>query len=186
MTPRGPRPADEPTHSPPHSPHDVEAARSGDRAAFSRLYHAFLPVVHAIALSHAPRPADAEDIAQEVFSKALARLGDLRDPAAFPGWISAIARNTARDRRPAATQPTEHPAPPAATPLELSESAARALDAVRALPEAYRETLILRLVEGLTGPMIAQRTGLTEGSVRVNLCRGMALLRERLSQGGFP
>ena len=55
------------------------------------------------------------------------------------------------------------------------------LDAVRALPEAYRETLMLRLVEGMTGAEIAERTGLTAASVRVNLHRGMKLLREKLS-----
>ena len=58
--------------------------------------------------------------------------------------------------------------------------ARRALEAIRALPEAYREPLVLRLVEGMTGPEIAERTGLTPGSVRVNLHRGMKLLRERL------
>ena len=51
---------------------------------------------------------------------------------------------------------------------------------VRKLPEAYRETLLMRLVEGMTGAEIADRAGLTEGSVRVNLHRGMALLREKL------
>jgi len=53
------------------------------------------------------------------------------------------------------------------------------LNAVRELPEAYREPLILRFVEGLTGPEIAARTGLTHGSVRVNLHRGMQILREK-------
>jgi RNA polymerase sigma-70 factor (ECF subfamily) len=52
------------------------------------------------------------------------------------------------------------------------------------LPETYRETLLLRLVEGMTGPEIAARTGLTSGSVRVNLHRGMQQLREKL--GHFP
>ena len=55
-----------------------------------------------------------------------------------------------------------------------------ALDAIRLLPAAYRDTLMLRLVEGLSGPEIAQRTGLTPASVRVNLHRGMKLLRARL------
>jgi len=41
--------------------------------------------------------------------------------------------------------------------------------------------LMLRLVEGMTGPEIAARTGLTDGSVRVNLHRGMKLLREKLN-----
>ena len=52
-----------------------------------------------------------------------------------------------------------------------AQPAAAILDAIRALPDAYRETLILRLVEGMTGPEIAARTGLTHGSVRVNLHR---------------
>ena len=59
--------------------------------------------------------------------------------------------------------------------------AQRSLAAIRALPEAYRETLMLRLVEGMSGPEIAQRTGLSPGSVRVNLHRGMALLRTALA-----
>ena len=54
------------------------------------------------------------------------------------------------------------------------------LETIRQLPDAYRETLILRLVEGMTGPEIAVRTGLTAASVRVNLHRGMKLLREKL------
>ena len=54
------------------------------------------------------------------------------------------------------------------------------MDTIRAMPDAYRETLILRLVEGLTGPEIAEQTGLTADSVRVNLHRGMKLLREKL------
>ena len=54
------------------------------------------------------------------------------------------------------------------------------MDAIAALPEAYRETLMLRFVAGLSGPEIAERTGLTHGSVRVNLHRGVALLRERM------
>jgi len=42
----------------------------------------------------------------------------------------------------------------------------------------------MRLVEGMTGPEIALRTGLTADSVRVNLHRGMRLLREALEEGG--
>jgi RNA polymerase sigma-70 factor (ECF subfamily) len=51
---------------------------------------------------------------------------------------------------------------------------------IQRLPESYREPLVLRLVEGMTGPEIAARTGLAPDSVRVNLCRGMKLLRDQL------
>jgi RNA polymerase sigma-70 factor (ECF subfamily) len=61
------------------------------------------------------------------------------------------------------------------------DEALAVLATIRTLPEAYRETLILRLVEGMTGPEIAARTGLTPGSVRVNLHRGMQHLRELLT-----
>jgi RNA polymerase sigma-70 factor, ECF subfamily len=60
------------------------------------------------------------------------------------------------------------------------DDGAAILEVIRELPEAYRETLILRLVEGMTGPEIAERTGLTAGSVRVNLHRGMQMLRKKL------
>ena len=60
--------------------------------------------------------------------------------------------------------------------------ALKLLALVKTLPEAYRETLVLRLVEGMTGPEIAARTGLTAASVRVNLHRGMKLLREKLGR----
>ena len=67
------------------------------------------------------------------------------------------------------------PPPSGPTPRKL-------LAIVRSLPEAYRETLVLRLVEGMTGPEIAARTGLTAASVRVNLHRGMKMLREKLGR----
>jgi RNA polymerase sigma-70 factor (ECF subfamily) len=61
-----------------------------------------------------------------------------------------------------------------------SRTAREVLDLIKQLPDAYRETLVLRFVEGMTGPEIASRTGLTPASVRVNLHRGTKLLRERM------
>jgi RNA polymerase sigma-70 factor (ECF subfamily) len=106
------------------------------------------------------------------------QLSGLRTASAFRGWLCAIARNRAVDyfRRARETGPVEE----IAAPRGDANDAFFVLDAVRRLPEAYRETLILRLVEGMTGPEIAERTGLAPDSVRVNLCRGMKLLRELL------
>jgi RNA polymerase sigma-70 factor (ECF subfamily) len=125
---------------------------------------------------------------QEVFLLALRSIARLEDPASFGPWLLSIARNRARDalksRRTAVELPDELPVKLGTeTKDEEDGEAERALEAVRELPVAYRETLILRLVEGLSGPEIAERTGLTHGSVRVNLCRGMKLLRERLAKG---
>lgn len=156
----------------------VRAAAAGDRAAFGRLYGKYARLVHAILLSRAPWHM-AEDLAQDVFVAALDRIAALRDGGAFGPWISAIARNRATDyhrRRREVCEVIETSAIARPVPAEATE----ALDAIVALPEAYRETLLMRLVEGLTGQEIAALTGLTPESVRVNLCRGMKLLREKL------
>jgi RNA polymerase sigma-70 factor (ECF subfamily) len=158
----------------------VAAAQRGDRAAFEALYWRYVRTVHGILLSRVPRPA-VEDLVQDVFVTALQQLPALREPAAFAGWLAAIARNRATDHLRRAPRTTELPADLAAAVSDHLE-AARILAAIRLLPEAYRETLTLRLVEGMTGPEIAACTGLTEGSVRVNLHRGMKQLRERLER----
>jgi len=77
---------------------------------------------------------------------------------------------------------SENQAESQTTNSAAEQEAVMILGVVRGLPEAYREPLILRLVEGMTGPEIAARTGLTHGSVRVNLYRGMQLLREKLAE----
>lgn len=156
----------------------VLAARSGEPAAFDRLYERHARVVHAVLLSRTDASV-AEDLVQDVFLAAWRRLDGLRDPAAFGGWLLAIARHLAVDHARQARPHVDLPDDLSTTDPDRLE-AARALDAIRALPEAYRETLLLRLVEGMTGPEIAARTGLTPDSVRVNLCRGMKLLRARL------
>jgi RNA polymerase sigma-70 factor (ECF subfamily) len=160
----------------------VAAARTGDAAALDRLFRRYAPVVHGVLLAYVPH-ADADDLTQDVFETVLARLPALRDDAAFPGWVTAIARRAAlgahRGRRNVVALDAEA-LPDAADPAARAE-AERALAAIRRLPPAYREPLVLRLVEGLDGPEIATLTGLTPGSVRVNLHRGMAQLRALLA-----
>jgi RNA polymerase sigma-70 factor (ECF subfamily) len=160
----------------------VEAVRGGDREAFGRLYDLYAPMVHGILLARVPY-REVDDLVQDVFLVALRRLSTLRDSAAFGGWLAMITRNRAVDYHRSAREVEELPEDlPGKSPAEkeAEAEAARTLEVIRGLPEAYRETLVLRLVEGMTGPEIAVRTGLTAASVRVNLHRGMKMLREKL------
>lgn len=156
----------------------VAAARSGDQAAWATLYRRFHGVVHGVLLAAAPR-SEIDDLAQDVFLRAYAKLSGLRDPASFGPWIATLARNRARDfhrsSKPSVPLPENLPADE-----ETHHEALSVLALVRTLPEAYRETLVLRFVEGMTGPEIAAATGLTPGSVRVNLHRGTQMLREKM------
>jgi RNA polymerase sigma-70 factor (ECF subfamily) len=155
----------------------VIAARRGDRRAFAELYRRFSRAVHGVVLAKVAY-GDAADLVQDVFAIALERLPQLGEVAAFPGWLLAIARHRAIDHV-RAKKPTDE-LPELRVEASRSAEVAEVLAALRALPEAYQETMILRLVEGMSGPEIAEQTGLSPGSVRVNLHRGMKLLRERL------
>lgn len=158
----------------------VRAAKNGDRAAFGMLYERYVRMIHGILLVHVPY-ADAEDLVQTVFVRAMEQIATLRDEGAFGAWLCSIARHGAasylRHRRETSVD------------LECVQGGQRpdgaafqVLAVLRQLPEAYRETLSLRLIEGFTGPEIAMRVSLTPESIRVNLCRGMKMLRERLGE----
>jgi RNA polymerase sigma-70 factor, ECF subfamily len=157
----------------------IRAAAGGDRSAFGELYLRYARMVHGILLSRVPA-GDAEDLVQDVFLSAMRQLRGLRSATAFRGWLGAIARNRAIDyfREARQTVPLDEKNEREQAPRDTTQDAFLVLGMIRGLPEAYRETLILRLVEGMTGPEIAKVTGLTPDSVRVNLCRGMKMLRE--------
>jgi len=158
----------------------VRTARDGDRAAFGCLYQRYARMVHGVLLARVPASA-VDDLVQDVFIRALRRLSALRKSECFGAWLAAIARNLANDfhRRSLPEEPMPETVEIAdeTANMDQQRDAASVLEAIRNLPDVYRETLILRLVEGMTGPEIAERTGLTHGSVRVNLHRGMLQLR---------
>ena len=162
--------------------HTILAAAAGDREAFAALYADYRSMVHAILLGRVPR-RDVDDLVQDVFLTAFTRLKGLREPAAFGGWLATIAKNRATDHLRQSRDQSELPDElPGGDPIEAESLAI--LDVVRKLPDAYRDTLLMRLVEGMSGAEIAERTGLTPGSVRVNLHRGMMILREKLASLG--
>jgi RNA polymerase sigma-70 factor (ECF subfamily) len=170
----------------------VKASQAGRTEAFGRLYQRYARMVHGILLAKVPA-VEVEDLVHEGFLRALPRLRGLREATRFGPWLAAITRNMAKDyyRQPRVQVECHNDSPDtdaAAKPADHAQAreAVEILDIIRSLPEAYRETLVLRLVEGMTGPEIAAKTGLSHGSVRVNLHRGMQQLRDRLAERGAP
>ena len=157
----------------------VKAVLEGDRDSFDRLYSLYAPLVHGILLARVPR-VEVDDLVQDIFLHAYKKLNTLRDWAAFGPWIAMIARNRATDFHRRSRETVELTENMGGTDSHETR-AMEILELIRELPTAYHETLILRFVEGMTGPEIATRTGLTPASVRVNLHRGMKLLREKLA-----
>ena len=160
------------------TPELVRRAKDNDAEAFGKLYERYAAFVHGILLAHVP-PDDARDLLHDVFLDAWRSVASLKHGEAFSTWLASIARNRTRmhwrNARKMLPLSPDLPSPDRAT-AEVSE----ALAILRGLPETYREPLVLRFVEGLSGPEIAERLGLTNGSVRVYLHRGLEMLRERL------
>jgi len=156
----------------------VRAVLNGERDRFARLYEMYAPMVHGILLARVPR-GEVDDLVQDIFLHALRKLHTLRDAGAFGPWIGMIARNRAIDFYRSSRETIEV-TEQMAVARSPNRTAKEILDLICRLPEAYRETLIMRFVEGMTGPEIAARTGLTPASVRVNLHRGTKLLREKI------
>ncbi len=158
----------------------VNLARSGDRKAFGILYERYARAVHGILLANV-ETTEVGDLMQDVFLTAMQQLPKLREAAAFGGWLVSIARNRAKMHHRAA-RPFVALAPGIAG-SERSDASIETediLQALRQLPERYREPLMLRLIEELNGSEIAQQTGLSHGTVRVYLHHGMRLLRDSL------
>ncbi|MDX6502480.1 MAG: polymerase sigma-70 factor, subfamily [Blastocatellia bacterium] len=156
----------------------VRAVLNGERDRFARLYEMYAPMVHGILLARVPR-GEVDDLVQDIFLHALRKLHTLRNPSAFGPWIGMIARNRAMDFYRSSRETIEV-TEQMAVARSPNRTAKEILDLICRLPEAYRETLVMRFVEGMTGPEIAACTGLTPASVRVNLHRGTKLLREKI------
>ena len=175
----------EPNLSPPirhadDTAHWVATALSGSQLGYTRLYQRHLPLVHVILLGRYPR-ALADELSQECFVRAFENLAKLQQPSQFGPWIATIARRMRAERSFAHTPETRlcEITDAGASPLEQAQ-AHELLKVIGTLPEAFSEPLLLRLVQGLDGAEIAQVLGMTAGSVRVNLHRGMRRLREAL------
>lgn len=171
------------------------SARAGDKEAWSEIHARLGPMVHGILLVRVGR-GEAEDLTQEVFARAMRGIGELREDGAMAAWLASMARNQAAGYRRSRWKFGAAVLRLAGMKSSASNGEAKrngspwsgdeVLEVIRSLPEAYQEPLVLRLVSGMGGEQIASALGMTHGSVRVNLCKGMKLLKERLGMEVRP
>ncbi len=183
----------------------AERAKDGDIEAFGRLVDRFK---RPLCASIYPRVGDwhsTQDLAQDVFVAAYQGLSDLRDPRRFRSWLFTIAKNRAvsllrRDSRKAASSLDKvdegdliplSGSPDGPVGLGLSQgrmsssAAARMRRAILALPNDYGTLLVLRHVEEMTIPEIAEVLGREPTSVKASLHRARLLARDMLMKAGL-
>ena len=178
----------------------IDAAREGDPLAFEQLIHLYEKRVFALTRRMCKNPADAEEAAQETFLAAWQGLRFFRGESSFSTWLYRLASNACVDllrkegRHQAAAGPSlndeevvleipdEAPTPHAlAEQAELKEQIEAGL---AALPEEYREVLILREIHQQSYDEIAEILSLDLGTVKSRINRGRKRLRKFLLESG--
>jgi RNA polymerase sigma-70 factor, ECF subfamily len=172
----------------------VARARGGSSEAFDALVRRYARAVHAVALSVVGSHADAEDVGQDAWVRALERLEDCRDPRRFAGWLLRIVRNRAlnhlkyrRVRAAAALEDAFGPEGPAGDSdphrdLRDTRLRERLEAALVTLPEAQREVLVLHDLAGWDHAAIAAHAGISENLSRQRLFQARARMRKRLGE----
>jgi RNA polymerase sigma-70 factor, ECF subfamily len=168
----------------------IAAVKSGDRSAYDYLVGKYMKRVMSIAWGVVRNAADAEDLAQETFVKALQSIDRFRTGEPFGPWIYRIVANLSldvmkhrtkfHDEELSGDEPASRRdgAELAAITGEMGERIDRAMES---LPEMQRVVARLFLVEGFEHPEIAAMTGVSEGTVRSHLSLARKRLREQLA-----
>jgi len=171
----------------------IHATARGDRAAFSALVGRHRAAVWRLARAMTASEQSAEDVLQETFLAVYRGASGFRSESSPRAWILGTARfKAARTWRRRAGEPA------AAEPLdelgcaagwgdpELATAALEDRDRLHAalwrLSAGDREVLVLRDLEQLTAPEVAQATGLSEGAVKSRLHRARLRLLKQLRQ----
>jgi len=170
----------------------------GDRRAFEPLVRRHERRVFRVVMAVLGNPQDAEEAMQDAFVKAFRHLDQFRQESKFTTWLTRIAVNEAlqkRQKRKDTISIDEIPGgenkvtprrfePWATDPEKLygkQELRKIVEGAIQALPPIYRETLVLRDIEGLTSEEAAEALGINVRALKSRLLRARLMLRESLN-----
>ena len=176
----------------------IERARSGDRAAFGELVERFQPAVYAVALARLRDVNEAVELTQEVFIHAMTKLGQLRDPHCFVGWLRQITVRMAINRvsrkgpiQGAAPDVLQNAAAPADGPLDQmirAEARAEIWTGLDRLKPVDRATLIAFYIRGHSLKQMSREFETPVGTIKRRLHVARNRLKKALEKvaGGEP
>jgi len=168
----------------------VVRAQGGDRSAYGTLVERFQPTVYALALSRLRNPVEAQELAQEVFVHAMTKLDQLREPAAFAGWLRQItvrmALNRLTRRGPfhgAEEDVLENASVAERSPLEEMVRAEERYElhaSLKRLKPLDRQALVAFYVRGQSLKQISREQGAPVGTIKRRLHVARLRLKKQL------
>lgn len=165
----------------------VARVLDGDRGAFEELVRRYTRPAFAVAIGIVKETADAEDVVQDAFIRALERLEDCRNPEKFGSWFLQIVRNRAHSVRrylsvrkaaPLDALPLASSRPGPQVEAAMSRLRSDLADAIGELPEVQQNVVILHDLEGWKHREIGEMLDLPTGTVRAHLHHARKALRE--------
>jgi len=174
----------------------VCAARQGDKEALQTLLKRHWAWLKGLVYSVLASAQDLDDVMQEICLRVITRVHTLREPERFRAWLAILARRQAiqHRRRVMQTSPRPEGSPlgepsggcpddPAAS-TERKELCGRVLEAVRDLPEKYREVLVLAQSGELTYAQIAEVLDIPITTMQIRLVRARRMIRDQVTGAG--
>jgi RNA polymerase sigma factor (sigma-70 family) len=167
---------DRPDHDPV-----TEFARRRDEESFRELFRAFTPslLLFAIRLVGGSR-ADAEDLVQESWIRAVQRFDSFAGRSSFRTWLTGIVVNCDRERRRRQRGPVAIEEPPPHPPHDSFDLER----AIAELPDGARQVLILHAIEGYTHEEVGELLGISPGTSKSQLSNARRILRSLVQSGG--
>lgn len=169
----------------------VERVLAGDLALYELLMRRHNRTVYRAVRSLIRDESEVEDVMQQAYVSAYARLDQFRGESRFSTWLVTVALNEARGRLRklalrAVAGDAGHTSPDATSPNPETEVAMRELvtlveRAIERLPAPYQTVFMLRMVEGLDTAETAAALGVSDDVVKTRLHRARSLLRELLA-----
>jgi RNA polymerase sigma-70 factor (ECF subfamily) len=170
----------------------VRQARAGRTEAYAELVHRWAARVTALCHARVGRADVADDLAQEALLRGFRGLATLADPDRFGAWLCGIAQRTCLDwlkRKDRAVipfsvlgrDPEQFLNGVAEADTDHADDLRQLLREVEALPEEYRQVIMLYYYEDTTYRDVAELLGVSFATVNARLTKARALLRERVS-----
>ncbi len=167
----------------------VRKAQTGDSDAFEAVYRASVGRIYALCLRMSADSAEAEELTQDVFVRAWQKLASFRGESRFTTWLHRLAVNLVlQDRRSKGRRRAKEES---VGDLERYGSHARRAmpgtrvdleRAIAGLPPKARNVLVLRDIQGYKYDEIAELTGVSLGTIKAQIHRARALVREALER----
>ena len=146
---------------------------------FALAVERYSDTVYRAAMNNCSRAADAEDVVQDVYEKLLRYPGNFESEEHLKAWLLRVTINRCHDLTRASYQKDTELDETIPAPAQADGSV---LDAVRALPDNYRDAIYLHYYEGYTAAEIGRLLGAPANTVLSWLRRGRGLLHTMLKE----